>query len=965
MPVYDEEKEDLKRPEQGSGISDDDLRSITGIGEDEEADIEAAAEAGSLEDGFNSPSANRQDDVRARLAESEDAATDEGATDNERGLGQRLLDMRAEEDKKLGLYKPSKNPVKKAKAKWKQAAALSGAFGGILGFLVGGASLFGLLANFKLEAIVQNLDRTTMARYNSAFERRSDAWTKAYLQLRVTENFGDGLNNGEHPLFVGRVDNDHPIRDWYRNLRLSSFEADMARTSGIVFRNEIGPDGKPRAVKITIKDKTILDSEEFRSGNITESLSRAGNKIDIEVLGKSGTSKEIRQEFKKAFKSATFSDNAIKNYLIRRDLANANGIRRWRMFEETREKWDAKKDNFKATVIKTIMGENRKSTQFVLCVLAMGPCPKRDDIADPANRAQGTLSGSTIGEGDSDDPNAREIEDTTNYDEGTLDEAASKEVSKEVIRNEEGEIVSERVLKGKGDGAVVKGALDDAISKTVTGEVNEAFSATFLKQLISKISFITSVKSMLDWILAISENFKTKALSKAVLAGRKAADKNVQVMFLMAASQSASGQFSSEQRADFMQNLGNLENSEGGQLILGPSPSVAVFSGRSYADSAAEKEAYCKLDRDERAALVDSFVWNCDQDKIGGKNRAEDIEKFYKDGPGKILDPIAAAYKPIKDSVVGKFFGVMESAANAVAKPVIDKVLAVSGGDKAIQGAMGAASKELLEFAGAIPPYQPGEPGGFALNSAVRGGAATNEDSTRMSGGAKSTAQSQAYYRKLVADLEQERKSQLTWKDRYFSIKEPNSLAYAVAFSLGGANTKDRFDPLKNVATNFMSLPGKTSTNIANAVSGRSYADTLADPYAAAEFAGVEAYDIPQECVEAPIIDSNGSLNPSFTDPTKATNAGKLGIPDKTTWETAGSLNQTYIDVFEEVDKLKIPEDTVKNYYNCARFDSDVLKAMQGIYNKQAQEDAEDEFTGDGAVDIDLTDASGSSTFSP
>lgn len=248
-------------------------------------------------------------------------------------------------DAPAGLYRPApeassggwRGRLKGLKGNKK---AYLGIGGGLLGIVFMILSIFNMFGIFKLDHILQNIDGKTFSRVNASYDARSKAYTKAYLRLRMAELTDDV--NTENPVFrARRVSTDSPLRDWYRTMRLSKFESDLA-AKGIVITNVISNDSRiPQFKVLKVNDQEVLKGitpSDLRKGTVEEYINsgeydkKIDNFFDTDAL----TAKDARKQINTIVKDNTHWWELFKRRHLRKDLRNTAGVNSWTFFETKR-----------------------------------------------------------------------------------------------------------------------------------------------------------------------------------------------------------------------------------------------------------------------------------------------------------------------------------------------------------------------------------------------------------------------------------------------------------------------------------------------------------------------------------------------------------------------------------------------------------------------------------------------------
>lgn len=200
------------------------------------------------------------------------------------------------------------------------------------------------------------------------------------------------------------------------------------------------------------------------------------------------------------------------------------------------------------------------------------------------------------------------------------------------------------------------------------------------------------------------------------------------------------------------------------------------------------------------------------------------------------------------------------------------------------------------------------------MNTAIQGGGYTAEAGSRFQGAAATNDATRVEATKRVYAYEQEQRSRMSMYDRYLSLNNGKSVA---ANAL--AHLKSR--PLNSAAPNILDSLGKIFTLPVGLFSKTTSAAAGSDPYAVANFAGIETYDWPKECLDANVFTMT---------PASATNADEMGIIDTKdlTWDLVLNKDSWFAKLYQEED-----DETVnKKVWNCALLDNAVAGGIGGLY---------------------------------
>jgi hypothetical protein len=801
---------------------------------------------------------------------------------------------------------------------------------------------FGLISNFKLEHLFQNVDRVSFAKYNSAFDRRSDKWFNAYLTMRLTD-FSEN-NSGESSWFRSRsVDEKNPAKKWYKNMRASRFEADLAKKGFIIessydhttgkvkqaiLRVNIDSDGTPIHKTVDFSD---LKGKSVKNGDLEKLLREKPEIINTKLSQVFDSDKEARRGIKKLVNDETKSWQWYKRKTLRKDIQSMTGIRSWRFFETTRDKIASKKDSVKRKMIKALVPETTKAGRFLNCLLGTGACNSTSDPASPANEAGDAPAD---GKAKNEDSN---IDHTTNSDNKDVPTTEpTPDISHEATN------AAEAVVEDEAAAAAAKG--------------------TFIREIVNKISTGVGYIQMADNIKRLHNNISKGVLSKMVIAAKMASVIAAYTTFHTISDQAKSGDiaratfdFASKNPDEFnevMKGLNGFERSEMYDAYF-PSPSQTSFLGSSaYAqgsdtstttpDKIASRSEYCS---DTHKPQKNDYAYLCADTKVGGKSNAETFEDAYKNTAGKVIGPFVSAYSAIRNTPGIKQLadlGIsisdkLSSFVSSIMKPILDATgLSDKLGD-VLKWLMG----KIMELAGVGPGVMPSDPAGKKFNAIGQGGLGAAQSSSRLNGASISTAQSSAYLNKLYAEQQKDKLKSMSLTARFMSLNNPDSLLHRSLFAINtsippAAQFASSLNPFSTIASAMQNSVGVAFLGTSNADSANS------KPYATS---GITQYDIPPQCIDTDPLTS-------FQSPSDGTNADEvLGI--KLDWETVTDQKAFWAAVYnsKKVADSGNPDSITEQIYNCNLFDETVRDSISKGYQPVT--------TNDDVLGVDVSSNSG------
>src|SRR3989344_6468228 len=276
--------------------------------------------------------------------------------------------------------------------KKKKTWLIAGGSIGIIGLLLG--AVFGFLNVFKLDHIMSNIDQRAFVRWNAAADRRSDTWIREYIKVRLTMlSDPDGNFDIEKSYyFKAKLDTDHPATDWLKRMFVSNFEEDLAKNHGVAFVNEARGKGIYFTVlKINGEQVLGLDKNQSFDDALLKALRDGDPNIEKKInidLTKPGASKAARQ----AIKQETQHINILKRRFVRKAIKNETGVKNWRFFEKTRDRYDAKKAEIRNKIIVAMTPDDTKAGKLIRCVFGIELCRGSTDPKDPNRKAGGTVA---------------------------------------------------------------------------------------------------------------------------------------------------------------------------------------------------------------------------------------------------------------------------------------------------------------------------------------------------------------------------------------------------------------------------------------------------------------------------------------------------------------------------------------------------------------------------------------------
>lgn len=757
--------------------------------------------------------------------------------------------------------------------------------------ITGGAislSAFLFLGIFDLPNFMKNVERAAFQRYQVDMNGRSRAWLQAYMNLRFGEIEDPDLAPKDRDNVFFRADkvrSNRPLTDWYRTLRASNFEKDLFEREGIRFTSiaeRRGDSIKYRAGVISFRDtdrKITFDPGQRTFEAIARGDPNAFNgalRDFAQVEQKWETDKEARRAIGEIVRKHNPGWwKAVKRYHLRHDIQNLIGVRKWRFFENTRNKVHEKKIDIRNKIIAQALPQDSKSGAFIKCLFGVSECRA---ASDPAN------------------PDARQYNPTGKQRDGDKTDGNKDNPQKL------GDGSGESTLQAGSDGA---GAAGEASRK-----------------IISKIVSRAGLLSLLDSLARFDKAVKDHSLSKFITQARGAQVAGLYTVFAVASDQLTTGQQTSTEVRAFMDKFQRPAGSEGWTTVIAPASGSgkASAAGKGYT-KARDKKEFCSLKhqaemRQNPEQAEREFQYQCPKDKVGGPNKAQELEDSWNSGPGLILHPFLSAFH----AATGGIFDVFNAVADAVISPVVNAALSVTGTKDNVEDVVAFAGAKALEFGGGVLGIGQDTPSGQVANHVISGGAVTAEAAMRNQGAARTNSVTRALAENNLIAYQAEEQRNMSFFDRYVSLSNPKSLASTELFALSNTGISNILRGVSGIFASALSSPLAVLTQPAQAA--------RTDGYAAARFAGVETYDLPRRCLGNKTLDMT---------PRQATNADDLGLfkPEELNWELMSHKENWYDALYEKVDG---DEKVAKKVWNCALFDNTVRGGIGAPYGYKGED---------------------------
>ena len=792
----------------------------------------------------------------------------------------------------------------KGASKKKKYAAITGLLGGLglLGSVI--ALILSLSGIFRLDSFLNAVESKAFIRYQVDMEGRSTKWINAYMGLRLLEVDDPNLAPADRDnlLFrANRVDNNNPTTDWYKSMRASTFEADLAKNQGIRFTSIVyKEDGitKFRPAIVTVNEKPLnfknfgnaadqkkmsdlLETFDTKDFDINKFNGVLKDGLDIQVLN---NDKEGRQAIKHFTKENTKSYQFIKRFYIRKSIQNMTGIRDWRFFETTRNNLTEKRIGIRNKIIAKAIPDSTKSGKVIQCLFGIIPCKAQPDPNDPQNHAEIGPNGKTCS-------SSEPCENRKNAD-GTPDTTTASDGSA---------------------GSSVEGGVSDAVTAGL-GDIQ----AKILERTLKNLNLATGIISTMDTLNTLDNVIKSGAIATTIYMARQAQDIGLFTTFGIARDQIHTGQVAdSAEIGDMMKMMDGVGTSEGWNKIIDGNNASGKASAAALQPSKSEKE-YCSQEHqaamllpENRATAESEYHYMCPSEKIGAATRGSELQDAWNGSIGALLQPILAPYRasgPLKD-VVGFANGLIDK----IVGPVITGIMKASGLGGTIKDLFAWILGKASAFLGASPTYDQNSPTGVYANHALSGAVGSSETAMRFSGGAATTQAAMLDTEKRVLAYNDEEAATQSTFDKYLSTANPSS---ALSKSLFAVTDQPINVSLAHYASSILTSPLHAITKVkAAAPTG----------YEGANWAEVNTYDLPSACLDSDPLDSlKADALPAQT------NADELGlIPSgDLTWDLLKDSNAFYAKLYE----LHPDSPDINKVYDCAVMDSMARGGTAGQY---------------------------------
>lgn len=767
---------------------------------------------------------------------------------------------------------------------FKRKKLLAGIIGG--GIISVVFAFGGLLSQFKLNYLMDNLDRTTGVRVQASLDRRQLAYVRAYTEIRMMDIGGNFDKNGNHFFRVNGIKSGNPLYDWYKTLRTSNFERDVFNNNGVFFGSFVKADGTIVPGYITV-DKAKISPDNMK--DIQNAINGGDwSKLD-NAFGDYFTKVDLanhragRAAIKEIVKANTQSYNVFKRRRVRKSMEQMAGIRNWRFFDESRAKATKTAKDMRNKLIVAAVPESTTSGKFLRCFFGVTGCQFSSDPDNPENLSS-----------------ARDIADT-----GPTDNPD--------IKDEQGKPVS----------------------------VDLGPAAQDLKNIIDssfKTFNVVSWLSLIDSLSRVSDAIADGSITASVTVARGIQAMNLYQVFETAKDQSKTGQLTSVEMNQLMQSIANITASEAWVKAVegkGDPTKLAALGGTAAAAS------YCGANH---PASENEFTYLCPNARVG-VSKASEFSKAYTDSAaGKILVPALKVYH----KALGGFLGFINDLIGSVLSPITSAILhtinlVLPGVVNDAQKAMAWAGGQLANYLGAGPLYNSDSTTSGQLgNWLVQGAAYTQESTLRDNGAALTNSDSQKEAEKNVLTFDANETANQSIFDRYLSPSNTRSVTATGLFALSQLKFNSIGSFFSGVGSMFGTLFSNISLPFTHHVSA---ASTYG--YAGSQIAAIPTYDYPSACFGLDPLTAAQDAT-AGTNVIKIMNKYGVAMPDNWVladpkWDDGGvaqaetDSNTFYSELYKVInaanpDNSKRATNIAEQVYNCNLLDNAVRGDMGNVY---------------------------------
>ncbi len=783
---------------------------------------------------------------------------------------------------------------------------------GLITALIAVGSLFGFLNVFKLEHIMQSIEQRAFSRYQVSMDGRSDRWLRSYMRARVGEiDTVDGKTvdvNQRRSIFftADKVDTNHPFTDWYRTLRTSKFEADLLREYGISFSGVATQNGdlvQFRSARINFSPKDGIDidmgdfNQQFKDRFGTDftidtlndpngdKMRFLSERFDVEIE-KFDSNKTARRAIKKAVNEKTHSWQVVKRRHIRKWIQNKTGVRSWRFFDKTRTRMEEKIISIRNRIIRQMFPDSTVLGKFIQCVFGVTACRPAADPGNPDTNADTSSNSSNRRMSD-----RQEEYPDPNDPNKTLTSGADDALDR--VAKEGTEILGENLAEDGTQPAVQKVLL--------MGAKTEAAKAVL--DVAKKLIPFANIIDMAETLNVINKMFKAHTITKLVATAR-----GVQALALYTTYQTAADELkadstgtTNEEVSALMTTIDSVSKSEGWVGAIDSPDSSAEAEGTVA--FAKDRNEYCS-DTHQAAiaanpiAYDDEFAYVCDDKKIGGSSLGASIESWWNNSVGLAISGLLTFWN--SQGNVGRWLwrGLNWLLGEAVGIIIDGFKLLVPGsvekwvGDT-IDSMFGWVITKILLYIGAGPMLNGDEPSGVFANTIIQGATYAAESSSRNSGASLTNDESESLAIAMADQYYEDYYTDQSLFGRYFALDNPDSAMSKSLFASIENNT------VNNVAGLFSRLV-KTVGKLPMSFFSKPATAGSESAYAAANFAGIDTFDFPQQCYD---------LDPLTMTPQQATNVNNIlsqfdveqFSADELTWDILNDSEAFYNKMYSKI----------------------------------------------------------------
>ncbi len=731
MPVYDDQ-------ETRTRADDEELRRITGIDENEEAQIE--------EDAVHDGSTAEREALDAKTGNPDEEDTQNDADKPQSG-NDKSEDEDEEKDDSDSLYtgSGSKKGMRGLVARFRRIPSAKKwliAFGaGLMATLVGGFVAFiAFLLPFKVTHAISQIEQRLGEVPQYAVEQRLQYYMNRYLILRTlaaTPGIGeDGINSRNYVYLEGGV-----FGSLYINWRGANLEGKLAA----------------QGWRLEPANNNAAQIFNRRSVRPTE-WNLINDNAPANLRSQSLNSQEARAFIKEWAKSETKSIQVFKRYNMRKMLKRYYGVNNWKFFEternDIRRSYLDKKLAYKKKLVeKTVGSISPRYSAYMTCLLE-GASACRDALG------RGTDIDANDGDPENRDPETGES--TGGGGEESRQAAASGEMDS--LPSEASDIVNPDTINLPD---IPGGGTDEVVARSITAQIQKLGVKKILASFAAGIGLIDTIAQMVDSV-------ESGALNIVVMDKNSQQYANYAAPVLSMADQIRAGDANIDDARYLNETFNNFQSSPVYQ---------AEFGGRSGALSAQatvngqiRRDCNNDQDTDDEGELFAPGETVCP-----GKRLVQDKTTFTDNTLWERLVEITSVYRGSVGAIVGGLTGLVSRVTDALGlDSIIESVMSALGLDQVL-----ASAFEFLlnRVAGPVITGVEVEEeaydalyAGMTVNySSIGGGVGVNREDTT-GGGYLPEAQVNAI-RNEAAEERQYAKKFESLSERYLSLENTDSLA--------------------------------------------------------------------------------------------------------------------------------------------------------------------------------------------